>query len=99
MVSTIKEGCDLYMMKKGKVIVFNLNTYGMDANEIITLAMETAPRAQYVDNLIKQIQEDIKKRNLDSAKEKLEELKGYGVSEFNINRLRSTIERLETIGR
>lgn len=71
----------------------------MDANEIITLAMETAPRAQYVDNLIKQIQEDIKKRNLDSAKEKLEELKGYGVSEFNINRLRSTIERLETIGR
>ena len=89
----------MYMMKKGKVIVFNLNTYGMDANEIITLAMETAPRAQYVDNLIKQIQEDIKKRNLDSAKEKLEELKGYGVSEFNINRLRSTIERLETIGR
>ena len=81
------------------MIVFNLNTYGMDANEIITLAMETAPRAQYVDNLIKQIQEDIKKRNLDSAKEKLEELKGYGVSEFNINRLRSTIERLETIGR
>ena len=99
MVSTIKEGCDLYMMKKSKVIVFNLNTYGMDANEIITLAMETAPRAQYVDNLIKQIQEDIKKRNLDSAKENLEELKGYGVSEFNINRLRSTIERLETIGR
>ena len=89
----------MYMMKKSKVIVFNLNTYGMDANEIITLAMATAPRAQYVDNLIKQIQEDIKKRNLDSAKENLEELKGYGVSEFNINRLRSTIERLETIGR
>ena len=99
MVSTIKEGCDLYMMKKGKVIVFNLNTYGMDANEIITLAMETAPRAQYVDELMKQIQEDIKKRDLDSAKEKLEELKKYGVSSFNINRLSSTIERIETIGR
>ena len=45
------------------------------------------------------IQEDIKMRNLDSAKGKLEELEGYGVSEFNINRLRSTIERLESIGR
>lgn len=99
MLSTIKDGCDLYMMKKGKMIEFNLNIYGMDANEIITLAMETAPRAQYVDNLMRQIQEDIKKRNLDSAKEKLKELKGYGVSEFNINRLRSTIERFETIGR
>lgn len=99
MLSSIKDECDLYMMKKGKMIDFNLNTYGMDANEIITLAMETAPRSQYVDNLMRQIQEDIKMRNLDSAKGKLEELEGYGVSEFNINRLRSTIERLESIGR
>lgn len=99
MLSTIKEGCDLYMMKKGKMIDFNLNTYGMDANDIIKFAMETAPRAQYVDNLIKQIQDDIKDRSFVTAREKLEELKMYGVSEFNINRLRSTIERLETIGR
>ncbi len=99
MLSTIKEGCDLYMMKKGKMIDFNLNTYGMDANDIIKFAMETAPRAQYVDNLMTQIQNDIKNKSFVTAREKLEELKRYGVSGFNINRLRSTIERLETIGR
>lgn len=99
MLSTMKKDCDLNLMKNGKLIGFNLNTYGMDANDIITQAMDTAPRAQYVDELMKQIQEDIKNRDLDSAKEKLEELKKYGVSSFNINRLSSTIERIETIGR
>ena len=42
---------------------------------------------------------DIKERHIEDAKKKLVDLEQFSISEIEMNRLRSTIERIEMIGR
>lgn len=99
MVSSISQDSELFLMNKGSIAPFGRNTFGMDTNDINRLVMETPPRNQGADELIQSIRNDITQHRLDEAKAKLEELRRYNISSLEINRLISTINRLETIGR
>lgn len=99
MLSTVGEGCELFVMKNGKLLFFDHPTYGMEASDIIVAAMETPARDNQVAALIDDIENDISAKRLGVAKNKLAELEKTGVDRFDINRLRSTIERFELLGR
>lgn len=99
MVSSISQDCELFLMNKGSIAPFGRNTFGMDTNDINRLVMETPPRNQEADELIQNIRNDITHHRIDEAKAKLEDLRRYNISSLEINRLISTINRLETIGR
>ena len=98
MLSTVSAGCELFVMKNGKLLFFDNPTYGMEAGDIIEAAMETPARDNNVASLIEDIENDISAKRLEEAKEKLAELERTGVDRFDINRLRSTIERFELLG-
>ena len=49
--------------------------------------------------LLQSIRKDIVERRIEDAKNKLIDLEQYGISDIEMNRLRSTIERIEMIGR
>lgn len=98
MLSSVASNCELFIMKEGKLYAYGYSTYGADAGDILETAMETTPRDSHVDEVIKDIENDIRMSNFDEAKRKLSQLEETGISVFNKNRLRSTIERLELLG-
>lgn len=99
MVSSVKQGSELFVMENGKLIPFGRNTYGLDTNSINQFAMNTAPRNEEAELLLQSIRKDIKERRIEDAKNKLVDLGQFSISEIEMNRLRSTIERIEMIGR
>jgi predicted ATPase len=99
MVSSVKQGSELLVMVNGKLIPFGRNTYGLDTNSINLFAMNTAPRSEEAELLLQSIRKDIKERRIEDAKNKLVDLEQFSISEIEMNRLRSTIERIEMIGR
>ena len=98
MLSSVASNCELFIMKEGKLYAYGYSTYGADAGDILETAMETTPRDSHVNEVIKDIENDIRMSNFDEAKRKLSQLEETGISIFNKNRLRSTIERLELLG-
>lgn len=99
MVSSVKQGSELFVMENGKLIPFGRNTYGLDTNSINQFAMNTVPRNEEAELLLQSIRKDIKERRIEDAKIKLVDLGQFSISEIEMNRLRSTIERIEMIGR
>lgn len=99
MVSSVLPENELFVMEKGRIIPYGRNTFGMDTNDINSLVMNTPPRNQEAETLIQSIRQDITLRHLEDAKRKLDELRYYNVSSLEINRLTSTINRIESIGR
>lgn len=99
MVSSVSPENELFVMEKGQIIPYGRNTFGMDTNDINSLVMNTPPRNQEAEILIQSIRQDITLRHLEDAKKKLEELRHYNISSLEINRLTSTINRIESIGR
>ena len=61
--------------------------------------MNTSPRSEEAELLLRSIRKDIKERHIEDAKNKLADLEQFSISEIEMNRLRSTIERIEMIGR
>lgn len=98
MLSTMDRGCELFVMKGGQVMNYGAATYGMEASDIIETAMETPPRDNRVEKLLKEAENAIAEQKLDDAKAKVKELEETGVDQYDINRLRSTIERFELLG-
>ena len=98
MLSSVASNCELFIMKEGKLYAYGYSTYGADAGDILETAMETTPRDNHVDEIVKDIENDIRMSHFDEAKRKLAQLEETGVSIYNKNRLRSTIERLELLG-
>ena len=98
MLSSLSNSSELFVMKEGKLYYYGYSTYGADAGDILETAMETTPRDSRVDELIKDIENDIRISNFEEAKNKLSELEDTGISIFDRNRLRSTIEKLELLG-
>jgi len=86
-------------MENGKLMPFGRNTYGLDTNSINQFAMNTSPRSKEAELLLQSIRKDIKERHIEDAKNKLADLEQFSISEIEMNRLRSTIERIEMIGR
>ena len=99
MVSSVKQGSGLLVMENGKLMPFGRNTYGLDTNSINQFAMNTSPRSEEAELLLQSIRKDIKERHIEDAKNKLADLEQFSISEIEMNRLRSTIERIEMIGR
>lgn len=98
MLSTMAEGSELFVMKDGQLMVYSESTYGMVAGDIMETAMETAPRDNRVAALLEETENDIEAGRMKEAKEKLAELENTGVDRYDVNRLRSTIERYELLG-
>lgn len=98
MLSTMDKGCELFVMKEGKLMSFETATYGMEASDIIETAMETPPRDNRVAKLLNEAEEAIAEQKIDKAKAMVEELVKTGVDPYDIKRLRSTIERFELLG-
>jgi len=98
MLSSLSNSSELFVMKEGKLYSYGYSTYGADAGDILETAMETTPRDSHVDELIKDVENDIRISNYEEAKKKLSELEDTGISIFDRNRLRSTIEKLELLG-
>lgn len=98
MLSSLSNSSELFVMKEGKLYSYGYSTYGADAGDILETAMETTPRDSHVDELIKDVENDIRISNYEEAKKKLFELEDTGISIFDRNRLRSTIEKLELLG-
>lgn len=98
MLSTISKDCELFMMKSGKITFYTRSTYGMEASDIIEDAMGATPRDNRVAQQIKAIEKDISDNKLEDAKKKLAEIEKTGVGIYDINRLRTTIERFELLG-
>lgn len=98
MISSISMECELYQMNKGNLLRYNRSTYGMEASDIIESAMDTKPRDSYVARLLDEANQDIANHLYEQAKAKLMQLRETGISEFEINKLNSTIERMEILG-
>lgn len=98
MLSTVHEKSELFVMKAGKLMAYSETTYGMGVGDIIETAMETAPRDNQVAFLLEETESDIAAGRLKEAKEKLTVLETSGVDRYDLNRLRSTIERFELLG-
>ena len=98
MLSTVHKGGEIFMMRDGKVTFYDSPTYGMEASDVILTVMGAIPRDNHVDTLISEIENDISGNKLDDAREKLMGLEATGVDMFEINRLRTTIERYELLG-
>ena len=98
MLSTVHEGGEIFMMRDGKVTFYDSPTYGMEAGDVISTVMGAIPRDNHVDTLISEIENDISENKLNDAREKLVKLEATGVDRFEINRLRTTIERYELLG-
>ncbi len=88
----------MFVMKDGQLMVYSESTYGMVAGDIMETAMETAPRDNRVAALLEETENDIEAGRMKEAKEKLAELENTGVDRYDVNRLRSTIERYELLG-
>lgn len=98
MLSSMTDGTELFVMKAGRLMTFSEPTYGMEASDIIETAMETPARDNNVAALLEATEKDITKHKLEDAKAKLLILENSGVDRYDLNRLRSTIERFELLG-
>ncbi len=98
MLSTVHEGSELFVMKDGQFMAYSEPTYGMKAGDIIETAMETASRDNRVATLLEATESDIAAGRMKEAKEKLNELEVSRVDRYDLNRLRSSIERFELLG-
>lgn len=98
MLSSVHGECELFVMKEGQLMAYSGRTYGMKAGDIIETAMETSSRDNRVASLLQEIENLILDGRIDNAKSKLVELENTGVSPYDFNRLRSTIEKFELLG-
>ena len=98
MVSSISQDSELFKMDKGVLMRYNSKIYGMDVSDVTKVAMETSPRDSYVAQLLDEAYQDISNRQYEQAKIRVAQLKETGISEFEINKLSSTINRMEILG-
>lgn len=98
MISTVTSECELFIMKDGDLKKIGFTTYGMEASDVIETAMNTPSRDNYVDELITKTENAISGKRLEEAKRIIKVLDGTGVNRFDLNRLRSTIEKFELLG-
>ena len=98
MVSSISQDSELFKMDKGVLMRYNSTIYGMDVSDVTKVAMETSPRDSYVAQLLDEAYQDISNRQYEQAKIRVAQLKETGISEFEINKLSSTINRMEILG-
>lgn len=98
MLSTVTGGTELFVMKDKLIQHINTTTYGMEAGDIIEIAMEAPSRDHRIADILEEAETALSEHRLDDAKRQLAVLEETGVDRYDINRLRSTIERFELLG-
>lgn len=98
MLSTVTGEAELFVMKNNTLSHIITTTYGMEAGDIIETAMETPSRDNYIAKILSDAETALSEQKLDEAKRLLSIMEETGVDRYDINRLRSTIERFELLG-